>query len=125
MTAAPSVVTAELRQLAAEPLVDPDLPIDASRDTRGIEQPQVIRSVRPAYTSDAMRARIQGFATLELVILPDGTVGAARVLKSLDDTHRLDRQALTSARYWLFTPARRNGMPIPLVVTLQLSFRIN
>ena len=36
--------------------------------------PRVIRSVDSEYTSDAMRAKIQGSVRIEIVVLPNGTV---------------------------------------------------
>jgi hypothetical protein len=40
--------------------------------------------VKPTYTAEAMRAKVQGSVFLECVILPDGSVGRVEVVKSLD-----------------------------------------
>ena len=72
-----------------------------------------------------MRLLIMGAVELEIVFNTDGTVAAARVTKSLDREHGLDREALIAARYWLFEPARVNGQPIVSKVSLQLEFRLN
>jgi protein TonB len=50
----------------------------------GVSMPRNIRRVKPVYTAEAMRARIQGTVIVECVVLPDGSVSNARVATSLD-----------------------------------------
>src|SRR5436190_22038142 len=49
------------------------------RPGNGISWPTVIKEVKPQYTSDAMRAKVQGTVVLECVVQPDGTVGEVNV----------------------------------------------
>lgn len=81
--------------------------------------------MRPRYTGDAMRAKIQGDVELEAVVLPGGTVGDVRVVKSLDARFGLDREAIRAAKLWTFGPATLNGGPVPAVVGIVLSFRLH
>ena len=91
--------------------------------TPGLTVPRVLRNVRPEYSPDAMRAKIVGDVHMDIIVLADGTVGAARVTKSL---HReLDQWALIAARYWLFEPARLNGQAVGTQVVLTLSFALH
>jgi periplasmic protein TonB len=90
----------------------------------GIVDPKVVKEVRPTYTPDAMRAKIQGEVLLEAVVLDSGLVGDVKVVKSLDP-NGLDQEALKAAKKWLFQPATdRTGKPVAVYVTLALSFRI-
>jgi TonB family protein len=89
----------------------------------GMEWPAVIREVKPRYTQQAMRGKVVGAVHMELAVLADGTVGAARVVKSLEPS--LDRQALIAARYWYFIPARLNGQPVAAAAQLVLEFRLH
>ncbi len=91
----------------------------------GVQWPSVIREISPSYTAEAMRAKIMGAVELEIVVAPDGTVGAAKITKSLDSTHGLDRAALVAARYWLFAPGTKGGVPVPTRVGLVLEFRLH
>jgi protein TonB len=84
--------------------------------------PKVRRSIRPQYTLAAMRAIRQGVVLLDVVILADGTVGGARVTRSLDPD--LDREALIAARYWLFEPAQLEGRAVATRAALELEFRL-
>ncbi|RPJ78138.1 MAG: energy transducer TonB [Acidobacteria bacterium] len=90
----------------------------------GIDTPQVIREVKPQYTAEAMRAKIQGIALLEAVVLPDGTVGDVRVVRSLDPVFGLDQEALKAAKQWRFVPGRRQGQPVPVLVLIELTFTL-
>ena len=98
----------------------------AYRPGQGASAPTVIRLVQPKYTGLAMRAKVQGTVELEAVVLPNGSVGDVRVVKSLDRFHGLDDEAIAAAREWLFAPGRdREGRPVPVLVTLILEFRIH
>jgi protein TonB len=81
--------------------------------------------VEPAYTTRALRAKITGSVTIEAVVLADGTVGQARVVKSLDQNTGLDDQALGAAREWTFSPATLDGRAVPVIVRLELVFRLH
>jgi TonB family protein len=90
----------------------------------GVTNPVLLREVRPAYTSDAMRARLQGAVFVECVVRPDGSVGDVRVLRSLDSMFGLDLEAIKAARQWRFRPGTRFGEPVPVVVTIELDFTL-
>ena len=94
------------------------------RPGNGVNPPRVLREVRPQYTSSAMRARIQGTVWLEVVVLPDGTVGDITVTKSLDTVFGLDTQAVEAARQWRFAPGTRAGEPVAVLVGLELFFNL-
>jgi len=86
--------------------------------------PELLREVKPDYTADAMRAKMQGVVLLECVVRPDGTVGDLRIVKSLDKTFGLDEQAIKAAKQWRFSPGRRLGEPVPVLVTIELTFTL-
>ena len=90
----------------------------------GVTSPQPLVQVKPQYTSDAMRARIQGSVTLEVVVKSDGTVGAVRLVKSLDRVFGLDDAAVRAARQWTFKPGTFEGRPVDVLVHIVLDFRI-
>jgi TonB family protein len=70
-----------------------------------------------------MRARVQGSVTLTAVIEADGSVGPVRVAHSLDQ--ELDAKAIEAAKQWLFSPATLNGTAVPVLITIDLSFRLS
>jgi protein TonB len=90
----------------------------------GVTLPQLVREVKPAYTSDAMRAKIQGTVLLQCVVRPDGSVTDIQVLRSLDPNFGLDQEAIKAARQWRFRPGMRMGEPVPVLVTIELTFTL-
>jgi TonB family protein len=96
----------------------------AYRPGSGIELPRPIREEKPAYTPDAMRAKIQGTVLLECVVNPDGSVGNIEVKHSLDRVFGLDEEAVRAARKWRFIPGRRLGEPVAVIVTIELTFTL-
>ena len=83
-----------------------------------------IRRPPPAYTAEAMRARLQGVVVLNCVVRPDGRCSDIRITKSLDMVFGLDQQAIASAREWVFRPGTRMGEPVAVLVTLEIGFTI-
>jgi periplasmic protein TonB len=57
-------------------------------------------------------------------VLPDGTVGDARIIRSLDQRFGLDQEAIAAAKKWRFRPGLLNGKPVPVIVTIELSFML-
>ncbi|MDA1094460.1 MAG: energy transducer TonB [Acidobacteria bacterium] len=94
------------------------------RPGNGVETPQPLRQARPNYTSEAMRAKIQGEVIIEAVVLPDGSVGDVKIVRSLDQNFGLDEEALKAARQWLFRPGTRFGEPVAVLVTIALTFTL-
>jgi periplasmic protein TonB len=97
---------------------------DAIPGGPGVTLPIPILRASPKYTVEAMRARIQGLAMIECVVLPDGTVGDARVTRSLDRIFGLDEEAIAAAKRWRFRPGLLNGKPVPVIVTIELMFSV-
>jgi TonB family protein len=88
----------------------------------GLTMPRVISEVRPSYTRDAMRARIEGWVSLTAVVEPDGSVGDVKVIRSLSPD--LDAEAISAAKRWQFEPGRKDGKPVPVVVAIELTFTL-
>ena len=96
----------------------------AYRPGNGVQLPRVLFEKKPAYTADAMRAKIQGVVLLECVVLPDGSVGRVEVIRSLDANFGLDTEAIKAAKQWRFAPGTRFGEPVPVIVTIELTFTL-
>ena len=94
------------------------------RPGAGIQIPRPIREVKPRYTAEAMRARIQGAVWLTAVVLVDGTVGNVSVTKSLDLIFGLDAEAVRAAKQWRFIPGNRFGEPVAVQVVIELTFTL-
>lgn len=90
----------------------------------GVTLPRIVREVKPQYTSDAMRAKIQGAVLLQCVVRPDGSVTDIQVVRSLDPTFGLDQEAIKAAKQWRFQPGTRMGAPVAVQITIELTFTL-
>jgi len=96
----------------------------AYRPGNGVTTPELLQEVKPAYTAEAMRAKVQGSVYLECVVRQDGSTGDCKVVRSLDPTFGLDQEAIRAARQWRFKPGTRFGQPVPVLVTIELMFTL-
>jgi protein TonB len=96
----------------------------AYRPGNGVMLPKPVREVKPQYTADAMRAKVQGTVLLECVVMPDGTVGKVEIIRSLDSAFGLDQEAIKAAKQWRFVPGTRFGEPVAVLVTIELTFTL-
>ncbi len=96
----------------------------AYRPGNGVTLPVVLQEIKPQYTSDAMRAKVQGSVTIQAIVRTDGTVGDVSVIRSLDSTFGLDEEAMKAARRWRFRPGTRFGEPVPVIITIELTFTL-
>jgi protein TonB len=112
--------------VSGDPLPAPPPPPPAPKEPihvgAGIRPPQKIRDVAPRYPTMARDAHQQGVVILEAVIGEDGTVQNVRVLRSKP---LLDDAAVDAVRQWRFTPTLLNGQPVPVVMTVTVSFTLN
>jgi protein TonB len=100
------------------PLPTPTAPVRPGGD---LVAPTRIKGVQPAYPAIAQAARVQGIVIVEAIIGTDGKVRDARVLRSIP---LLDQAALEAVRQWEYTPSRLNGVPVPVLMTVTVTFTL-
>ena len=86
-----------------------------------IKPPKKIKDVAPVYPAGARAAHVEGFVIIEATIGPDGKVQNARVLRPAP---LLDDAALDAVGQWEYTPTLLNGVPIAIVMTVTITFRL-
>jgi protein TonB len=86
-----------------------------------IKEPRKIKNVVPEYPSVAQASRVQGIVVLECIIGLDGRVEKAKVVQGMP---LLDDAALEAVRQWRYTPTLFQGVPVPVIMTVTVSFRL-
>ena len=87
-----------------------------------ITPPTLVKEVRPTYTDAARRQSIEGDVVLEIVVRQDGSVGNVRVRRSLGAG--LEQKAIDAVRQWRFSPAKRRGSVVDVVVDVSVEFKL-
>ena len=95
------------------------------RPGTGVTPPIASHQQRPSYTSDAVRARIQGVVLVECIVHVNGACSDVHVVRSLDTRFGLDQEAIKAARMWRFVPGTLMGQPVPVIVTIELTFGLH
>ena len=92
------------------------------RPGSGVTPPTVLREVKPDYTEEARRRGLEGDVVLEIVVRRDGSVGEVTLLQGLGSG--LDQRATEAVRQWRFSPARRLGSAVDVVVEVAVEFKL-
>ena len=86
-----------------------------------VKYPEKIRDVRPVYPQIAVTGGVEGTVIIEAIIGVDGRVKDARVLRSIP---LLDRAALDAVNQWIFSPTLLNDVPVPVIITVTVAFKL-
>ena len=93
--------------------------VQAIRIGGEIKTPTKIRDVRPIYPPEALAANVAGVVIVEALIDPQGNVHNAQVLRSIPI---LDQAALDAVKQWQFAPTLKDGVAVPVVMTVTVNF---
>lgn len=87
-----------------------------------VRAPERVIYVAPVYPPIALTARVQGIVIIEAQIDTEGRVQGARVLRS--ESPVLNDAALSAVREWRYQPTLLNGIPVNVVMTVTVQFRL-
>jgi TonB family protein len=79
---------------------------------------------KPHYPYVARRRGYEGIVVLKVLVMEDGRVGEIRIEES-SGFEILDEAAIKSVRKWVFSPAKRNGIPVSSWVKIPIRFELN
>jgi len=88
----------------------------------GVKLGRATSTPDPEYSESARKAKIRGTVLLALAINADGAVDAVKVVCSLEPG--LDQNAADAARTWKFTPATKDGKPVPIQIEVSVGYRL-
>ncbi len=86
----------------------------------GIVPPFVVAKAKPAYTDEAILAKLEGSVLLSLVVGADGQPRDIQVVRPLG--LGLDEKAIENVREWQFKPGSKNGSPGAVLVNEEVFF---
>lgn len=89
---------------------------------KDVSQPSVAYKEEPEYTPEAKDAKIEGTVELRIEITETGIPENIRVTRSLDAG--LDANAAFAVSHWRFNPAMKDGKPVAVYATIQVSFHL-
>jgi len=87
-----------------------------------VKEPVEISRVKPQYPEAARKARMQGVVILEAIITKVGNVESVRILRGINPL--LDNAAMRAVQQWKYKPATFNGRPVPVYLTVTVTFTL-
>ena len=87
-----------------------------------VSAPKPTYAPDPQYSEQARAAHYEGNVVLWLVVNAGGLPQDIKVQKSLG--MGLDIEAIKAVRQWRFQPAMKDGKPVPVMINVQVNFRL-
>ena len=106
---------------AAVPSPAPAAPSNVKVAGLEVPAPRRTRFVSPVFPLEAQAAGQRGIVIIELVIDEAGKVSTADVLRSVPP---FDEAALTAARQWEYEITKVDGKPVPVRLTVPITFAL-
>jgi|SRR5579872_3335225 len=88
----------------------------------GVVTPKPVYHPDPDYTDRARKKKINGYVVVSFIVTTEGKVRDVTVTRSLDKD--LDKQALAAVSKWRFEPAMKDGTPVEVRLSAELTFRL-
>lgn len=88
----------------------------------GVSSPRIIYAPDPEFSEEARKAKYEGTVVLWLVVGPDGRTHDIRIHRSLG--MGLDERAIEAIRQWRFEPGRKDGIPVAVMINVEVNFRL-
>jgi periplasmic protein TonB len=89
------------------------------------QAPAVIKRVDPFYPFKAKERGIEGEVTVYFVVNQDGTVRPETVeVTDARPSGIFDDSAIRAVSQWFFEPGKRDGKPVPVLMTVTLVFNL-
>jgi TonB family protein len=88
----------------------------------GVIAPRVIFKLDPEYSEEARKAKFQGNVTLSFVVDAEGHPRNIHVVRSLG--MGLDERAIDAVKRWKFEPGMKDGIPVAVMVSVEVNFRL-
>lgn len=101
---------------------DVAVPTGPVRLRKGIDAPRKVKDVKPVYPAFALAGQKRGTVIIEATVDVEGKVQEATIVRSV---RGLDDAALAAVRQWEYLPARMNGIPIAVIMTVLVQFAIS
>ena len=89
---------------------------------RIVEPPRKLRDVKPVYPPALLQQRVTGTVMLDSVISRSGCVSGVSVLRGVAPA--MDLAAVRAVSGWVFTPTVVDGKPVPVIMTVVVTFGI-
>ena len=87
-----------------------------------VKEPKKLKDVKPVYPDEAKQDRIQGIVIMECTISTEGKVTDIKVMRGVPE---LIDAAIEAVKQWEYTPTVRDGVTVPVIMTVVVNFHLS
>jgi len=88
----------------------------------GVLAPKPLSTPDPQYTDQARKAKVEGTCILAMIVGPDGKPHDIRLQRGIG--MGLDQKAIEAVQQWRFDPATKDGRPVAVQISVEVSFKL-
>jgi TonB family protein len=88
----------------------------------GVTNPVPVLTPEAEFSDEARRAKYQGAVMVTIIVDMKGVPQNPRIVRALG--MGLDEKALEAVRRYRFKPAMKDGKPVPVMITVEVNFRL-
>src|SRR6185437_14741901 len=89
-------------------------------EEKGVVPPKALNAPDPQYSESARLEKVQGSMALGVVVSEEGVPQDVWVIRPIG--YGFDEQAVQVLKHWKFVPANKNGEPVPVVISVDLTY---
>lgn len=115
------------REVSADPLAAPAAKLKAGElvPLGDVDvQPQVLKTVEPAYPPAALSMRVEGLVTVNVLISETGDILQTAVVQGIKGALGFNKAAEAAVRKWKFSPAKKGGVKVRVWKPITVIFKL-
>jgi TonB family protein len=120
--AVPGVAWSEKKANETAAAATPVLGSKAFHMGPGITPPRTVSSPEPEFSAEARAAKYRGTVVIGVTVSPEGTPTNIHIIAPLG--LGLDAKAVQAVQGWKFTPAMKDGNPVPFEIAVEVDFHL-
>ena len=101
-------------------MVDDETFVSYQHVTKGMKPPKATHSPDPDFPAIPSDAEPRGVVVMLVGINAKGRVELVHVLRASNDAFQ--QSAVSTVKTWKFSPAKKDGKPVPVQVTVEMKF---
>ncbi len=106
----------------ANPKLVPSPPGIAKFGDPGVKLPKPLHTPEPQFNDVARKFRYQGSNVLSCIVNKEGVPEQIRIIRPLG--FGLDEESVDALRHWRFQPGTKDGSPVAVYLTVEMSFNL-
>lgn len=87
-----------------------------------VKPPKLVHYVEPDFSPKSKEAFVEGTVKMSTVVTSDGVATDLHVMSGLNTEE--DRTAVEAVKQWKFQPGTKDGQPVNVKVTVEVSFHL-